>query len=95
MSIPTSFASSTISVSAYGSYWDDSEPHVVPFQDHIAGADVGGSSLGPGLTVPKHVRKARSRDVLLPRSLSARERRRQGSDSLSAGIYMTVVKETV
>ncbi|KAI0702603.1 STE3-domain-containing protein [Earliella scabrosa] len=94
MSIPTSLASSTLSMGAYGpygSYWEDVEPHVVPFQASAADTD----TLGPGLVVPKHIRKMRSRDVLLPRSLSARERRRQGSNELSGGIYMTVVKETV
>ncbi|KAI0694922.1 pheromone A receptor-domain-containing protein [Cerioporus squamosus] len=88
LSLTTSMASSTISMSAYGSIYDDFEPHVVPFQDHLS--DSGGA--GPGLAVPRHVRKMRSRDVL-PRGLStgSRRTRRQGSD----GIYMTVVKETV
>ncbi|KAI0742565.1 STE3-domain-containing protein [Daedaleopsis nitida] len=89
MSIPTSLASSTLSMSGY--YDDSLEPHVVPFQDHL---DLEARGAGHVLAVPKHLRRMRSRDVL-PRNLSARERRRQGSDGLSGGIYMTVVKETV
>ncbi|EIW56744.1 STE3-domain-containing protein [Trametes versicolor FP-101664 SS1] len=80
-----SFASSMISI---GSLVLE-EPYAPPFQDSASG------SAGPGLAVPKHIRKARSRDVL-PRSLSTSSRaRRNGSDgALSGGIYMTVVRET-
>ncbi|KAI0632775.1 STE3-domain-containing protein [Trametes polyzona] len=85
-SFATSLASSTISV---GSFVLE-DPYAAPFQDSASGP------AGPGLAVPKHIRKIRSRDGLLPRSLSASSRgRRNGSDGgLSGGIYMTVVKET-
>ncbi|KAI0350976.1 STE3-domain-containing protein [Trametes cingulata] len=85
-SFTASISSSTISMSGYAR----DEPYVAPFQDSVAGIP------GPGLAVPKHIRKVRSRDVLLPRSLSASSRgRRNGSDGgLSEGIYMTVVRET-
>ncbi|KAI0830074.1 pheromone A receptor-domain-containing protein [Trametes gibbosa] len=86
-SFATSFASSMISI---GSLVYD-EAYGAPFQDSATG------SVGPGLAVPQHIRKVRSRDVLqLPRSLSVGSRaRRNGSDGgLSGGIYMTVVKET-
>ncbi|KAI0776710.1 pheromone A receptor-domain-containing protein [Trametes elegans] len=91
LSVTPSFASSGISVDPYA--YDDG-PHVVPFQDSTAGA--AGVAPGLGLAVPQHIRKARSRDVLLPRSLSTGSRgRRNGSDGgLSGGIYMTVVRET-
>ena len=94
LSLTTSMASSTISMSAYGSFFDDAEPHAVPFQEHLS--DSEGAGAGPGLAVPRHVRRKRSRDVL-PRGLStgSRRARRQGSDGMSGGIYMTVVKETV
>ncbi|KAI0668937.1 STE3-domain-containing protein [Trametes maxima] len=86
-SFTTSLASSTIST---GPYVLD-EPYAPPFQD----STTAGGAPGLGLAVPKHIRKARSRDVL-PRSLSASARgRRNGSDGgLSGGIYMTVVRET-
>ncbi|RDX44921.1 STE3-domain-containing protein [Lentinus brumalis] len=92
LSLTTSMASSTISMSAYGSFYDDTEPHIVPFQDHLSDSE----GAGPGLAVPRHVWKMRSRDML-PRGLStgSRRTRRQGSDGLPDGIYMTVVKETV
>ncbi|RPD76924.1 STE3-domain-containing protein [Lentinus tigrinus ALCF2SS1-7] len=92
LSLTTSMASSTISMSAYGSFYDDLEPHVVPFQDHLSDSE----DAGPGLAVPRHVRKMRSRDML-PRGFStgSRKGRRQGSDGLSGGIHMTVVKEMV
>ncbi|KAI9057585.1 pheromone receptor [Trametes sanguinea] len=87
LSMTTSLASSTISV---GGYAYDDEPYVAPFQDSVSDAP------GPGLAVPKHIRKVRSRDMLLPRSFSVSSRgRRNGSNGgLSEGIYMTVVKET-
>ena len=94
-SLSTSLASSTISMSAYASsFYDDStEPHAAPFQDHLAVADedsvIGGGAIA--LAVPKHTRRARSRDVLLPRVAS----RRHAGPDLGAGIYLTVVKETV
>ncbi|KAI0370949.1 STE3-domain-containing protein [Pilatotrama ljubarskyi] len=85
-SFTASISSSTISMSGYAR----EESYVAPFQDSAAGIP------GPGLAVPKHIRKVRSRDVLLPRSLSASSRgRRNGSDGgPSEGIYMTVVRET-
>lgn len=90
MSAAPSFTSSTIT---YGSFFDDSETRDAPFQEHLADL-----ALGPQRAIPKHLR-ARSRDLLpLPRALSVSSRRRNGgsgSDSLSGGIYMTVVKETV
>ncbi|KAL7278530.1 hypothetical protein ACG7TL_007529 [Trametes sanguinea] len=86
MSVTTSIASSTISVGGYAY----EEPYVAPFQDSVSDAP------GPGLAVPKHLRKVRSRDVLFPRSLSVSQRgRRNGTNGgHSEGIYMTVVKET-
>ncbi|KAI8992850.1 pheromone A receptor-domain-containing protein [Trametes punicea] len=87
ISFTSSVASPTVSMSGYVR----DEPHDVPFQDSAAS-----NALGPGLAVPKHIRKVRSRDVLLPRSLSVSSRaKRNGSDGgLSGGIYMTVVRET-
>ncbi|KAI1790870.1 STE3-domain-containing protein [Ganoderma leucocontextum] len=87
MSATPSFSSSTIT---YGSFFDDSETRDTPFQEHLADL-----ALGPERAIPKHLRKVRSRD-LLPRTLSVSSKRRpHGSDGLSGGIYMTVVKETV
>nr|WCD39438.1 Ste3-1 [Ganoderma boninense] len=91
MSATPSFASSTIT---YGSFFDDSEARDAPFQEHLADL-----ALGPQPAIPKHLR-ARSRDLLpLPRTMSVSSRKRNvnggsGSDGLSGGIYMTVVKET-
>ncbi|KAH9887046.1 pheromone A receptor-domain-containing protein [Cubamyces lactineus] len=89
-SFTSSIVPSTITMDAYA----HDEPIVAPFQDSTVASD--SASPGPGLAVPKHIRKVRSRDVLLPRSLSVSSRgRRNGSDGgLSGGIYMTVVRET-
>lgn len=79
---------SMMSTMTYGSFFDDSETHDLPFQQHLADL-----AMSPELAMPRHLRRVRSRD-LLPRSLSPISRRRNGSDGLSGGIYMTVVKET-
>ncbi|KAI0656220.1 hypothetical protein C8Q70DRAFT_1012898 [Cubamyces menziesii] len=88
-SFTSSIVPSTIAMDPYA----HDEPIVAPFQDSAA---FDSTSPGLGLAVPKHIRKVRSRDVLLPRSLSVSSRgRRNGSDGgLSGGIYMTVVRET-
>ena len=86
MSATPSFASSAMT---YGSFFDDSDTRDAPFQEHLADL-----ALRPELAVPKHLQRMRSRDVL-PRSFSPSLKRRDGSDGLAGGIYMTVVKETV
>ncbi|EJF59111.1 STE3-domain-containing protein [Dichomitus squalens LYAD-421 SS1] len=86
MSATPSFASSTMT---YGSFFDDSDTNDTPFQEHLADL-----ALHPELAVPRHLQRVRSRDKL-PRSFGPGSRRRNGSDGLSGGIYMTVVKETV
>ncbi|OBZ74840.1 hypothetical protein A0H81_05266 [Grifola frondosa] len=99
-SLTTSLASSTISTFAYahepGLLLHDapSMPHEAPFQSAPA---VNGAR-GPGLAVPRHLRRVKGRDALLPRSLSPRGRvngREKADDEMGGAIYMTVVQETV
>ncbi|CCM02279.1 uncharacterized protein FIBRA_04364 [Fibroporia radiculosa] len=99
-SVSASFASSTVSTSAYAPdpalvlHDSPTLPHFPPFADSgIPTMRVPGQSLT--LAVPERAHKVRRKDRLLTRNLSLSMRGREKTREDVGAIYMTVVKETV